>query len=351
MSHQFFLQSIARSLGAPRREVKVGPRHGVDVGVIRLSRQRSLLLTTDPLCLIPSFGWEGAARYAFHVLANDLTTTGVAPQYLSVDWNLPVEMAERDMETVLRALHDECRKFGTAIVAGHTGRYPGVSFPMVGGATLFSVAKPGTFVTSADACPGSRVLLTRTAALETAVTVAHLHPHETEELLGIYTTRSLRRRLEELSSSPEALTATRVAGLGSRGVSAMHDVAEGGIVGALVEMSSASRLDLEVDLSQVPVEPEVGELCSRFGADPLTSMGQGSLLLAVHSKQVDAVVHALERHRLPVTDLGRFGPRARADPRVRDRGRSVSAPTVDGLTVISLGLERGKGGRRPPRTR
>src|SRR5438309_8673995 len=32
------------------------------------------------------YGWERAAWFAFHILASDLTTSGVAPEYITMDW-------------------------------------------------------------------------------------------------------------------------------------------------------------------------------------------------------------------------------------------------------------------------
>jgi len=140
VSRSFFENVIARHLGVARRDIAVGPANGVDVGVVRLPDGRAMISTTDPIYIVPQYGWERAAWFSFHILASDLTTSGVAPQYITMDWNLPMDIEDDQIETMLRVIDRECNKYGAAIVTGHTGRYEGCSYPMVGGATFLAIA-------------------------------------------------------------------------------------------------------------------------------------------------------------------------------------------------------------------
>lgn len=55
------------------------------------------------------------------------------------------------------------------------------------------------------------------------------------------------------------------------GVSAMHDITEGGIFGALWEMAEASGVGLEIDLKKIPVRQETIEICEFFlGSIPMS---------------------------------------------------------------------------------
>src|SRR5207247_10130121 len=127
VSRAFFENVIARHLGEKRRDVVVGPANGVDVGVVRLPDGRALISTTDPIYIVPQYGWERAAWFAFHILASDLTTSGVAPEYITMDWNLPMDIEDAQIETILRVTDRECRKYGAAIVTGHRGRSAGAA--------------------------------------------------------------------------------------------------------------------------------------------------------------------------------------------------------------------------------
>src|SRR5207245_5456539 len=108
--------------------------------------------------------WERAAWFAFHILASDLTTSGVAPQYITMDWNLPMDIEDDQIETMLHVIDRESKKYGAAIVTGHTGRYEGCAYPMVGGATFLAIAPKDGLVTAKRAKPGNQLRVTRPAA-------------------------------------------------------------------------------------------------------------------------------------------------------------------------------------------
>jgi len=58
---ELFERVILRRLGARDPDVLVGPQHGVDVGVVRVSDGVAMALTADPVFVVPAYGWERAA--------------------------------------------------------------------------------------------------------------------------------------------------------------------------------------------------------------------------------------------------------------------------------------------------
>src|SRR5436309_2971086 len=210
VSRAFFENVIARHLGEKRRDVVVGPANGVDVGVVRLPDGRALISTTDPIYIVPQYGWERAAWFAFHILASDLTTSGVAPQYVTMDWNLPMDIEDEQIETMLRITDRECRKYGAAIVTGHTGRYEGCAYPMVGGATFLAIAPKDGWVTADMAKPGNRLLVTKTAALEATAILSNTFPELVHRRLGEDIAMRARALFDSISTGEDALAAPSV---------------------------------------------------------------------------------------------------------------------------------------------
>ncbi len=330
ISRSFFENVIARHLGARRKDIAKGPANGVDVGVVRLPGGRALISTTDPIYIVPQYGWERAAWFAFHILASDLATSGVAPQYATMDWNLPMDIEDDQIEAMLKVMDREAKKYGTAIVTGHTGRYEGCAYPMVGGATFLAVAAPNGWVTADMAQPGNRLLVTKTAALEATailsntfgeITARHLSPEKTARAQSLF---------ESMSTVDDALAAVEAAGLRKDGVWAMHDATEGGVRNAVWEMSQASGLGVDVDLTKVPVDPAVAEVCRTFAMEPLDAISEGTLLLAVHPDSSERVVAKLKRKRILAVDIGAFTKRGGPS---RDRGTAFGPPGRDPFWV------------------
>jgi len=317
VSRAFFENVIARHLGRKRKDVLVGPANGVDVGVVRLPGGRALISTTDPIYIVPQYGWERAAWFAFHVLASDLTTSGVAPQYITLDWNLPMDIDDEEIETMHRVMDRECKKYGAAIVTGHTGRYEGCAYPMVGGATFLAVAGKTGWVTADMARPGNRLLVTKTAALEATAILSNTFPDLVEQHLGASMTKRARALFESMSTVEDALAAASV-GLRKGGVWAMHDATEGGVRNAVWEMAQASGLGVDVDLTKAHVDPAVADVSKVFRMDPLDAISEGTLLIAAEAGAAPDVLARLKRKGIVAKDIGAFTKRGSG---CLDRGR------------------------------
>jgi hydrogenase expression/formation protein HypE len=329
VSRAFFENVIARHLGVHRKDVAVGPANGVDVGVVRLPDGRAMIATTDPIYIVPQYGWERAAWFAFHILASDLTTSGLAPQYITMDWNLPMDIEDDQIETMLRAIDRECRKYGAAIVTGHTGRYEGCAYPMVGGATFLAVAPKNGWVTADMARPGNRILVTKTAGLEATAILANTFPDLTEKNLGREVTSRARDLFESMSTVDDALAAAAV-GLRKDGVWAMHDATEGGVRNAVWEIAQASGLGVEVDLTKVHVDPAVAAVSKVFGMDPLDAISEGTLLIAVEPDATADVLANLRKKGIHGVDIGVF---TRKGSPCHDRGREFRPADRDPFWV------------------
>ena len=155
ISQQVFEELIFPLLGARSPSVLVGPMHGVDTGIIRVGN-RALAITTDPVFIVPEYGWKRAAWFAIHILLSDVVTSGLAPRYLAIDFNLPMDITEDQLEIVWKTIHSECRRYGVAVVTGHTARYGNCGYPMVGGATVIAEGGLGDYVAPRFARPPRR---------------------------------------------------------------------------------------------------------------------------------------------------------------------------------------------------
>lgn len=323
ISRPFFERVLRPHLGRRRADVVVGPQTGVDVGVVRLPHGDVLLSTTDPLYIEPRLGWERAAWFAFHILASDLTTTGHLPDWASVDLDVPPDTPDRTLETILRVFDREARRLGTAIVTGHTGRYPGCTFPIVGSGTLLAVAGEDGYITTSHIPVGAELLIARTVGLEATGMLATFFPERVQDQLGSEALRKAKALTRQMSTVEDALRASDV-GLRQEGVWAMHDATEGGVRTAIWEMAVASGRGLEADLTQAWVDPIVREVAEVFRMDPLDASSEGTLLLAADSGRVEDVLSALRKGGAVVSRLGRFTHRRR---QIRD-GRSVLRPPL-----------------------
>lgn len=302
ISQQVFEELIYPRLGAKNRNVLVGPMHGVDTGIIRVG-DRALALTTDPVFIVPEYGWERAAWFAIHILLSDVVTSGLAPKYLAIDFNLPMQITEEQLEVVWKTIHRECRRYGVAVVTGHTARYGNCGYPMVGGATVLAEGGLADYVTPRFVRPGDSIIVTKGPAIEACGIFAAMFPNRLVEKYGESFARKAEKLFRQMSVVEDALAAVSV-GVRERGVTAMHDATECGLWGGLYEMAQAGGFGLRVVKEDIPVMPCVPEVCDLYGIDPYKSISEGTLIIMCRPQYARKVLAALRRRRIPSAVVG-----------------------------------------------
>jgi hydrogenase maturation factor len=303
VSAEIFEEVILPQLGKRRSEVVLGPQHGVDVGIVDLGNGQVMALTTDPVFIVPPYGWERSAWFAVHILCSDAATSGLAPTYMTIDLNLPLAINREQFERMWTTIHRECEKLGVAVVAGHTGRYHGCDYPMVGGATVISVGPKDKYVTPTMARPGDIVIVTKGAAVEAAGLFAVTYPKQVAARYGEAFAKQAEEIFWQMTVVEDALTAVSV-GVRDDGVTAMHDATECGVWGGLVEVAEASKVGMRIEKEKVIVQETVAKVCDLFGIDPYSSISEGTLIICCRPHKAEEVVQRLEEKRIPASIVG-----------------------------------------------
>ena len=325
---QLLAETVFQHTGAGGTEIVKGPRPGVDCSVLRLGRGRVMIVSTDPVSFIPSLGPEESAWLSVHALASDIATSGVPPRFALFELNLPPAFSDKLLGRYWRAIHTTCKNLGITIIGGHTGRFQGCDYTVVGGSTMLAIGKEGAYVTSDMARAGDDLIATKSAAIEATSILARSFPRTVEKHLGRDVLEKTRGLFRKISVVEDALTASSV-GLRQNGVTAMHDVTEGGVLSAVLEMAEASGLGVVVDSESIPIMNEVSEVCRLFRIDPKYALGQGSLIVASRPAHTEEVMRALRRRGIPASIIGRLTRNRRPVMRVRGKMLSLGYPSQD----------------------
>ena len=287
---------IYPNLGARRDDVAVGPRHGVDFGVLDIGEQ-AVVVATDPISVLPELGWARAGRLALEIVLTDVAVSGVAPTHLAVNLTLPPSWSDEDLEAMWTGLSSHADRLGVSIVSGHTARYPGIDSSWVGGATVLGVGTHDDIVRPDGARPGDDIVVTTGPAAEIAGLLATLYP----EQLGLppETVATAQERVEDISAVADARAA-----FDAGGVTAMHDATEGGVAGGLVEMAGGAGVRFDIDADAMPLAPGVAAVCEAVDVDPWTVTSAGTLLMTVRSGGAVAVAEAIRTRGTPAAVVG-----------------------------------------------
>jgi len=318
--------------------VAVGPALGEDAAAIDRG-DHYLLLAADPITFLPRrIGW-----YAVHVNANDIAAMGGTPKYFLSTILLPSGAATDEMiQEIVTDIASACRELGCLAVGGHTEVTPGIDRPIVAGAMVGEVDRD-RLVTSAGASPGDMLLLTKGIAIEATAILAQERADEIREAFGEAFLEKASRFLEDPGLS---VLRDAAAACDAGGVTAMHDVTEGGVANAIWEIAEASDVGMAVSESEIPRFWESTKLAEKFRMNLLGAIGSGALVICTKEEATESVLGKLEERGVEAFVIGRVAEKKSGVQLLRGKDR-VELPrfaTDEIARVLAADATAGTGG-------
>lgn len=330
---EFFDRVIYPRLGKEDKNIIIGPRHGVDYGVLKVG-DKCLSMSTDPFFIVPNFGFSKAAWFGFHIIMCDVAVSGLTPKYLTIDLNLPPEMKESELEEMWETVHKEAVKYDISILTGHTARYTGCNYPMVGGATAIAVGEEKELCGPHKVKTGNKVVITKGPAVETTGLLAVLFEQKFIEAGGKKFQEEAADVFYQMSVMDDCAIAR-----GFPGVNVMHDATECGIWGGLYEMARAGNYGLRVNQDLIPIQPVIKRTAELFDFDPFCAISEGTLIAVVEEDTADALVKAYTEKGILAAVVGDVVHKKDGLEIISSGGsKSLEHPKVDPYWILAAKL-------------
>ncbi len=285
-------RSVFQQISHRRPEVLLYPAVGEDCAAVVAEEGEVFVCSSDPI----TAAGKRAGTFAVHITANDLASSGAEPVGILLTVLLPPGAREKRLTELMQEAEIACKGLDMEIMGGHTEVTDAVN-RIVLMATGIGKVKKQNLVSTAGLHPGDELVMTKWAGLEGTAIIAG---EKREKLLGVLPEELVDTAAsfyEFLSVVPEAKIAVE------SGVSAMHDVTEGGIFGALWEMGAASGVGIFADLKKIPIRQETIEVCEVFGINPYRMMSSGSMLIGC--KNGNFLADRLLQAGIPAAVIGR----------------------------------------------
>lgn len=285
-------RSVFKQIKHRREEVIVKPGVGEDCSVLDLGPNQMLVLSTDPI--------TGTANeigtLAVHITANDIASSGAELIGIMLTIILPDGARESDLREMMQEIEQACSELNMEVIGGHTEVSAAVRQPIV---TVTGVGKiqKDSLITTAGLKPGQELVMTKWAGLEgTAIIVGE----KEEELKTKYTSDFIQGAKDFMKH----ISVVKEARIGKNlGVTAMHDVTEGGIYGALWEIAAASKVGLKIDLKKIPIKQETVEICEFYDLNPYLLISSGCMLMGTNNG--NELVEELAKAGISAAVIGR----------------------------------------------
>jgi hydrogenase expression/formation protein HypE len=276
-----------------RKEVIVKPAIGEDCGVIDFGQELTVI-STDPVTGTDS----QIGTIAVHVACNDIAASGAEPVGIMVTLLAPENATIFDIETIMKQIADTALLLNVDVIGGHTEVTDAVSRFVI---TITAVGKSTArnIIKTSGAKPGDDIIVTKYAGLEGTAILAFDHEKELIPEFGSQIVINAKKLLNQISVVSEGMIASK-----HDGVNAMHDVTEGGVLGAVWEMCSASGCGAEIVKSKIPVLPETAKICGYFNINPLKLISSGCMLIS--ARNGSSLIERLLSEGIQATIIGKM---------------------------------------------
>lgn len=274
-----------------RDEVIIGADIGRDCAAIQLNDDEVMVMSTDPI--------TGTAldvgKLAVDVTANDIACSGAEIVGIMLTILLPDKTLEEELSKIMIDINNECQSLNIQIIGGHTEVTRAVNMPLVSVTGVGKVAKD-KLISNDSVKSGMDIVMTKSIGLEGVSIIAK---EKKEELLSHFPEDMIERAIRY----DEEILIVKEASLIRDKACALHDVTEGGIYGALWELSEASNVGLDIDLRAINVRQEIIEICEYMHINPYKLISSGCLIIVGYDGA--GIVNTLRDNGIEASIIGK----------------------------------------------
>lgn len=277
-----------------RPEVLARAGIGEDCAVIDFG-EYECVLSTDPITAAVS----EIGRLAIHISCNDIASNGVEPVGILLTVMLPEGSTDDDVRTIMEQAADAADACNVEIIGGHTEVTTAVNKPVIVSTAIGKGLRGGS-ASAENIRIGDSIIMTKTAGLEGTGIIAGDFESELKGVLSNDEIEGAKALLGNVSVVRDGTVA------GSVGTHGMHDVTEGGILGAIWEICQIAGVGAEIHEDAVPVNPVTRKICDHFGINYMRLISSGSMIIMARPEKKNEIIKKLEAVGVAAAEIGRI---------------------------------------------
>lgn len=276
-----------------RPEVKVRAGIGEDCASIDFG-QYDCVISTDPI----TAAVNDIGRLAINISCNDIASNGIEPLGITLAVMLPIGTEIEDIKTIMAQAGQAAKEAGVEIVGGHTEITDAVNKPVIV-STAFGRAVSNASAKATDMEKGDAILMTKWAGLEgTGIIASDKEEYLKERGFDAQILEDAKALMEFTTVVKEGVIAGKV------GTHGMHDVTEGGILGATWEMCHIAGLGCLIDEAAIPVLDVTKRIAKAFDIDYLRLISSGCMLIMASKDKKDDIIEACKSEGVQICQIG-----------------------------------------------
>lgn len=320
LPNKMLQEIIIGKIKSARKEVLLRPEVGEDCSAIDFARD-ICVLSSDPI----TGAKNNLGTLAVNVACNDLASCGAEPLGLMVTILAPPHAKKEDIENIMDQMCEAAGLINADILGGHTEVTDAVNRFVIS-TTCVGKVKKNELITSSSAKPGDSVVLTKFAGMEGTAIIAHDMHSELSTFLESQSIEEAKGYIERISVLKEGLLAAK------EGASAMHDVTEGGVLGAVWEICEASGVGAEIYSEQIPVTQITMQICKHYHINPLKLISSGCMIIII--KDAARLIELLSKEGTEAAIIGKITEGKTRKLISKNKAIEINAPEADELYKV-----------------
>lgn len=273
-------------------DVKVRPGIGEDCAVVDFG-QYECIMSTDPI----TAAVNDIGRLSIHITCNDIASNGIQPLGIMLAVMLPEGTTEEDVAHIMGQAAETAGQLNVEIIGGHTEVTPAVKQPVIV-STAIGKAVSGQSQSGDNMEEGDFIMITKAVGLEGSGIIACDYKEQLKEIMTEEEIAEATGFLDLVSVVPEGVAA------GEIGTHGMHDITEGGVLGAAWEMCQIAGKGAEIWFDAIPVKPVTDKICRHFDINPLRLISSGSMVIIVPADKKDKMEDAMRNACVECSIIG-----------------------------------------------
>lgn len=322
------LYKIIRDIKSTKTEdVLLGAGLGQDCGILDYG-DWACAVSSDPITGSGSRqGYLGV-----HISCNDIAASGAKPIGVTLTILMPKGSEEADIKIIMDEAKEAAQEISVSIIGGHTEITEAVNRPVISVTAIGKLRKKDVMYPH-NIQAGDKLILTKFAGLEGSAILAQDCGDYLIKCLDKETIEKASEMLKNISVCKEAKIAMEHQSI------YMHDVTEGGLLGAVWEVAEAANKGVVIDGDKVLIKKETKEICKALDLNPLKLISSGSMLVVVKPEQAETLVYALQKEGVSASVIGEVSEELNKYCILHGNKRRIEAPEADHLFK---GLEKAK---------
>lgn len=275
-----------------RKDILVGAGIGEDNAIIDFGDE-VCIMSTDPI----TGATKDIGSLAIYISCNDVASSGAHPIGALLTILAPPGTTEEDIKLVMREAGKASEELDIEIMGGHTEITDAVT-RMVISITVVGKQLKKNMIDPKTTEVGDKVLISKYAGIEgTSIIAKELEDYLVKEMD--------KESIKEAQDMGELVSVIKEGIIsGEVGVKYMHDITEGGVLGAIWEGAKAINKGMKIYKDLIPMKEVTKKISSILEIDPYRLISSGSMLIVADEEKVKIIKDRLAKEDIEITVIG-----------------------------------------------